>query len=182
MSRRVTATYAEESTVARFTIGGQATVHELKRRACSELAKTAQRDYGFHNGFPSCNMASIVLSSGTTLIFFHGPLTRFIGSHGQLEFEPSTPVLSLCGADEIIVATIFAPPEDGNVAAPNPLSSALARPIHGHLNSLLQSHIDVITAELLQRCEGMMKVEREKREAALKGGEGGAGIGEGCCR
>jgi len=70
MSRRVTAAYAEESTVARFGIGAQVTVDDLKRRACSELAKTAQQSYGFTNGFPSGDMASIVLSSGTIFIFF----------------------------------------------------------------------------------------------------------------
>jgi hypothetical protein len=75
MSRRVTAAYAEESTVARFNIGAQATVHDLKRRACSELAKTAQENYGFSNGFPSGDMASIVLSSGMILYLFHGSLT-----------------------------------------------------------------------------------------------------------
>ena len=67
----MTAAYAEESTVARFTIGAHATVHDLKRRACSELAKTAQQNYGLTNGFPTGDMASIVLSSGTSFIFLH---------------------------------------------------------------------------------------------------------------
>jgi hypothetical protein len=71
MSCRVAAVYAEESTVARFTIGAQATVNDLKRRACSELAETAQENYGFTNGFPSGDLASIVLSSGTIFIDFH---------------------------------------------------------------------------------------------------------------
>jgi hypothetical protein len=70
MSRRVTAAYAEESMVARFDIGAQATVLDLKRRACSELARTAQQNYGFTNGFPSGEVASVVLSSGTIFIFF----------------------------------------------------------------------------------------------------------------
>jgi hypothetical protein len=72
----VTAAYAEESTVARFDIGSQATVLDLKRRACSELAKTAQQNYRFTNGFPS-DVASIVLSSGAIFIFFmcYHPLT-----------------------------------------------------------------------------------------------------------
>ncbi len=48
----MTAAYAEESTVARFTISAQATFHDLKQRARSELAKTAQQSYGFMNGFP----------------------------------------------------------------------------------------------------------------------------------
>ena len=66
----MTAAYAEESTVARFDIGAQATVLDLKRRAYSELTKTAQQNYGFTNGFPSGDMASVVLSSGTIFIFF----------------------------------------------------------------------------------------------------------------
>lgn len=74
----MTAAYAEESTVARFNIGAQATVHDLKRRACSELAKTAQENYGFSNGFPSGDMASIVLSSGMILYLFHGSLTHIM--------------------------------------------------------------------------------------------------------
>jgi len=66
----VTAVYAEESTVARFSIGAQASVLDLKQRACSELANTAQR-YGFTNGFPCGDIGSIVLSSGIN------PLSRF---------------------------------------------------------------------------------------------------------
>ena len=52
-------------------IGAQATVNDLKQRACSELAETAQQNYGFTNGFPSGDLASIVLSSGTIVINFH---------------------------------------------------------------------------------------------------------------
>ncbi len=36
------AVYAEESTVARFAISAQASVHDLKQQACSELANMAQ--------------------------------------------------------------------------------------------------------------------------------------------
>jgi hypothetical protein len=71
MSRRVIAAYAEESMVARFNIGAQVTTLDVKRRACSELAKTAQQNYGFTNGFPSSDVAFVVLSSGMTFIFFH---------------------------------------------------------------------------------------------------------------
>lgn len=67
MSRQVTAVYAEESTIARFSIGAQASVRDLKERACSELANTAQR-YGFTNGFPCGDIGSIALSSGINLL------------------------------------------------------------------------------------------------------------------
>jgi hypothetical protein len=165
----VTAAYAEESTVARFTIGAQATVNDLKRRACSELAKTAQQNYGFANGFPSGDMASIVLSSGTIFIVFRiSSLTYCLGSRGQLDFEPSTPVSSLCGSNEVIIATVPAPPKDSNVVAPNTISSILASPIHSRLHSLFQSHADTITADLLLRFDEVVKVEREKREEELK--------------
>ena len=70
MSRQVTAVYAEESTVARFSIDAQATVHDLKQRSCSELAQTGQRAYAFTNGFPHGGIASVVLSSGTIIIWF----------------------------------------------------------------------------------------------------------------
>ena len=88
MSCRVTAAYAEESTVARFTIGHQATVHDLKQRACSELAKTAQHNYGLANGFPTGDMASIVLSSGIPL--FSPFLFIYYYSHMLLRFAWST--------------------------------------------------------------------------------------------
>jgi hypothetical protein len=88
MSCRVTAAYAEESTVARFTIGPQATVHDLKRRACSELAKTAQHNYGLAKGFPTGGMASIVLSSGIPL--FSPFLVIYYYSQILLRFAWST--------------------------------------------------------------------------------------------
>jgi hypothetical protein len=68
MSRQVTAVYAEESTVARFSIDAQATVHDLKQRSCSELAKKGERGYGFTNGFPHGGVGSIILSSGMIVI------------------------------------------------------------------------------------------------------------------
>ena len=83
----MTAAYAEESTVARFTIGAQATVHDLKQRACSELAKTAQHNFGLTNGFPSGDMASIILSSG---IFFYLLFTYYYYLHILLRFTWST--------------------------------------------------------------------------------------------
>jgi hypothetical protein len=52
MSRQVTAVYAEESTIARFSIDAQVTVHDLKQCLCSELAKKGERGYRFTNGFP----------------------------------------------------------------------------------------------------------------------------------
>jgi hypothetical protein len=66
----VTAVYAEESTIARFSIDAQATVHNLKQRLCLELANTAQRHYAFTNGFPHGDVASVVLSSGMRIILF----------------------------------------------------------------------------------------------------------------
>ena len=90
-----------------------------------------------------------------------------LGSHGQLDFEPSTRVSSLCGANEVIVATVPAPPKDSNVA-PNAISSPLASPIHTHLHTLFQSHADTITADLLLRFNEVVKAERKEREEALK--------------
>ena len=158
--------------VARFNIGAQATILDLKRRACSELARTAQQNYGFTNGFPSGDVASVVLSSGTIFIF-SCVITHLheLGSHGQLDFEPSTRVSSVCRANEVIVATVPAPPKDSNVVALNAISSTLSSPIHDRLQSLFQSHANTITADLLLRFDEVVKVEREKREelkAALK--------------
>ena len=67
MTRQVTAVYAKKSTVARFSIGAQASVHDLKQQACSELVNKAQR-YGFMNGFPCADIGSIALSSGINLL------------------------------------------------------------------------------------------------------------------
>jgi hypothetical protein len=72
MSRQVTAVYVEESTVARFSIGAQDNVLDLKHRACLELANTAQR-YGFKNGFPCGDIGSIVLSSGIKVHYLDIP-------------------------------------------------------------------------------------------------------------
>jgi hypothetical protein len=71
MSRQVTAVYAEESTVARFDIDAQATVHDLKQRSCAELANQGRLRYGLTNGFPYGNITSIVLSSGTRPNLYH---------------------------------------------------------------------------------------------------------------
>lgn len=70
MSRQVTAVYADESTISRFSIDAQATVHNLKQRSCSELANTAGRHYAFTNGFPHGDVASVILSSGMMIILF----------------------------------------------------------------------------------------------------------------
>jgi len=66
----VTAVYAEESTIARFSIDAQTTVYNLKQRSCLELANMAQRHYAFMNGFPHSNVTSVVLSSGMIIILF----------------------------------------------------------------------------------------------------------------
>ena len=69
------------------------------------------------------------------------------------------------------MATVPAPSKDSNIIAWKAISSTLASPIHSHLQSLFQSHANTITAELLQRFDEVMKVEREEREelkAALK--------------
>jgi hypothetical protein len=92
----------------------------------------------------------------------------YLGSHGQLNFEPSTPVASLCGIGEVIIATVPAPPKDSNVVALNTISSPLASPIHSHLHSLLQSHANAVTAELLQRFDEVAKTERNERKEELK--------------
>jgi isoaspartyl peptidase/L-asparaginase-like protein (Ntn-hydrolase superfamily) len=59
-----------------------------------------------------------------------------------------------------------APPKD--IDAPNTISSPLASPIHTHLNSLVQSHVNALTATLLERFDEVMKTERMEREEALK--------------
>ena len=90
----------------------------------------------------------------------------YLGSHGQLDFEPSTIVSSLCRPNEVIVATVPTPPNDRNA-----ISSTLASPIHSHLNSLFQSHTNAITADLFQCFDEVVesaKKEREELKVALR--------------
>jgi hypothetical protein len=88
MSCQVTEVYAEESTVARFSIDAQATVRDLKQRLCSELAKTGERSYGFTNGFPHYSE----FRYDRYLVFHVLSFIHISGSHGQLDFVGSTTV------------------------------------------------------------------------------------------
>jgi len=104
-------------------------------------------------GFPHSGVASIILSSG---------------SHGQLDFVPSTTVSSLCKADEFMIATVPAPPKDSDILAQNTISSLLADPIQSQISSMVQAHIRTIHDSFVQRLEEAVKAEREKREEALE--------------
>jgi len=89
------------------------------------------------------------------------------GSHGQLDFVPSTAVSSLCKADEFIIATVPAPPKDSDILAENTISPLLAGPIQSQISSM-QSHVRTIHDSFVQRLEEAVKAERETREEALK--------------
>jgi hypothetical protein len=69
--------------------------------------------------------------------------------------------------NEVIVATVPAPPKDSNIAL-NTISSLLASPIHTHLHSLFQSHANTITADLFLHFDEVVKAERKEQEEALK--------------
>jgi hypothetical protein len=90
------------------------------------------------------------------------------GSHGQLDFVPSTTVSSLCKADEFIIATVPAPPKNSETLAQNTISSLLADPIQSQISSMLQAHVRTIHDSFIQRLEEAVKVERGKREEALE--------------
>ena len=91
-----------------------------------------------------------------------------LGSHGQLDFEPSTLVSSLCGANEVIIATVSAPPKDSNAVVLNTISSTLASLIHSQVHSLLQSHANTITANLFQHFNDIVKAAKNEQEEVLK--------------
>ena len=95
-------------------------------------------------------------------------LIHILGSYGQLDFDASTTISSVCKADEVIIATVPAPPKDSDILAQNTISYPLTSPLQSQIGSMLQTHIRNIHQSLIQRIDEAVKTEREKWEEALK--------------
>ena len=85
------------------------------------------------------------------LVFHVLGLIDISGSYGQLDFDASAIISSVCKANEVMIATVPAPPKDINILAKNTISYPLTKPLQSQISFMVQTHVQTIHQSWIQR-------------------------------